>query len=239
MTLQAKRGFLPSDAQDFGEQSLPLLRKAAQEVLYLLDRGYPVTGTTRFVGDRYQLSERQRLALARTLSPTAHAAARRQREVQSVRGKTVCIDGFNVIIGLEIAFSDSMLFTCMDGTVRDLAGLHGTYRPIPQTDAAIRALLHALTGLGCAGAVIYLDKPVSNSGRLRQRILGIAEGLPFPLAVLIENPADAILKTKPLVATGDAIILDECAEWFNLVRYILDTQLSGFPLVDILPRGCD
>ena len=57
--------------------------------------------------------------------------------------------------------------------------------------------------------------------------------------MLIENPVDAILKTKPLVATGDAIILDECAEWFNLVRYILDTQLSGFPLVDILPRGCD
>ena len=35
----------------------------------LLNRGYPVANTTRFVGDRYQLSERQRLALARTVSP--------------------------------------------------------------------------------------------------------------------------------------------------------------------------
>lgn len=236
MTLQAKRGFLPSDARDFSEQSLPTLRRAAAEVCYLLDRGYPVTNTTRFVGDRYQFSERQRLALARTLSPTAHIAARREREVQSVRGKTLCIDGFNVIIGLEIAFSASMLFTCMDGTVRDLAGLHGTYRLIPQTDLAVRALLKALTELGAAGAVIYLDKPVSNSGRLRQRILETAGEPPFALEVLIENPVDAILKTKPLIATGDAIILDECTEWFNLVRYILDTQFEGFPLVDILPR---
>ena len=40
-----------------------------------------------------------------------------------IKGQTIHIDGFNVIIGLEIAFSDPMLFKCMDGTVRDLAGL--------------------------------------------------------------------------------------------------------------------
>lgn len=42
----------------------------------------------------------------------------------------VYIDCFNTVISLEIAFSDSTLLLCMDGTIRDLAGLRGTYRLI-------------------------------------------------------------------------------------------------------------
>ena len=234
MTMQAKRGFMPTDERDFGEKSLPKLRKAAEEVYYLLCRGYPVTNTTRFVGNHYQLSERQRLALARTISPADSIRSRKKREVSDIRGETIYIDGFNVIIGLEIAFSDSMLFKCMDGTIRDLAGLHGTYRLIPQTDFAIQALLQALDELQIQKAVIYLDKPVSNSGRLKQRIYEFAESISFELDVQIENPVDALLKTKPLIASSDAIILDKCSNWFNLVKYIINTKIGNFNYVDII-----
>lgn len=234
MTLQAKRGFMPTDERDFGEKSLPKLRKAAEEVYYLLCRGYPVTNTTRFVGNHYQLSERQRLALARTISPADSIDSRKKREVSDISGETIYIDGFNVIIGLEIAFSDSMLFKCMDGTIRDLAGLHGTYRLIPQTDFAIQALLHTLDELQIQKAVIYLDKPVSNSGRLKQRIYEFAENISFELDVQIENPVDALLKTKPLIASSDAIILDKCSNWFNLVKYIINTKIGNFNYIDII-----
>lgn len=233
MAEQARRGFLPTDARDFGEGSLPKLRRAAEDVFYLLNRGYPVTAATRFIGDHFQLSERQRLALARTVSPAESVKARRSRAVTDIRGEIICIDGFNVIIGLEIAFSQSMLFRCMDGTVRDLAGLHGTYRLIPQTDLAVRALLQTLKDLGAAGAVIYLDRPVSNSGRLRQRILSLAAEIGFTPEVLIEDPVDAILKTKPLVATGDAIILDECDRWFGLAGYVIAHTIGDYPYLDI------
>ena len=234
MTMQAKRGFMPTDERDFGEKSLPKLRKAAEEVYYLLCRGYPVTNTTRFVGNHYQLSERQRLALARTISPADSISSRKSREVSDIRGETIYIDGFNVIIGLEIAFSDSMLFKCMDGTIRDLAGLHGTYRLIPQTDFAIQALLQSLDELQIQKAVIYLDKPVSNSGRLKQRIYEFAESISFELDVQTENPVDALLKTKPLIASSDAIILDECSNWFNLVKYIINTKIGNFNYTDII-----
>lgn len=232
--MQAKRGFMPTDERDFGEKSLPKLRKAADEVYYLLCRGYPVTNTTRFVGNHYQLSERQRLALARTISPADSIRSRKKREVSDISGETIYIDGFNVIIGLEIAFSDSMLFKCMDGTIRDLAGLHGTYRLIPQTDFAIQALLQALDELQIQKAIIYLDKPVSNSGRLKQRIYEFAESISFELDVQIENPVDALLKTKPLIASSDAIILDKCSNWFNLVKYIINTKIGNFNYVDII-----
>ena len=236
MPKQAKRGFLPTDERDFGEKSLPKLRRAAEEVYYLLNRGYSVTSTTRFIGDHYLLSERQRLALARTVSPEASIISRKSREVTDISGQTLYIDGFNVIIGLEIAFSDSMLFRCMDGTIRDLAGLHGTYRLIPQTDLAINALLGTLEKLGVGKAVIYLDKPVSNSGRLKQRIFELAENISYELDVQVENPVDAILKTKPLTASGDAIILDECAEWFNLVLRVIGETIGEYGFVDIVPE---
>jgi hypothetical protein len=237
MTPNAKRGFMPTDERDFSEKMIPKLRKAAEEVYFLLNRGYPVTSTTRFIGDHYQLSERQRLALARTVSPEESIRSRKSREVTDVSGKTLYIDGFNVIIGLEIAFSGSMLFRCMDGTIRDLAGLHGTYRLIPQTDRAITALLGTLEKLRVSRAEIYLDQPVSNSGRLRGRIFELAENIGFDLDVMIENPVDAILKTKPLVASGDAIILDECENWFNLAACVISDNIGEYDYIDISPIG--
>ncbi|MCR4609249.1 MAG: DUF5616 domain-containing protein [Eubacterium sp.] len=150
-----------------------------------------------------------------------------------IKGQTIHIDGFNVIIGLEIAFSDSMLFKCMDGTVRDLAGLRGTYRLIPETDMAVNALLKTLSDLKVGKAVIHLDKPVSNSGRLKQKIFEYADGKNYELEVLIEDAVDHELKEKILVATGDAIILDECDKWFNLVSYVISLSKGDYPYIDI------
>lgn len=236
MTQQARRGFMPTDEHDFGDKALPKMRKAAEEVYYLLNRNYPVTPITRFIGDHYQLSERQRLALARTISARDNIIARKKREVQNIDGKVLYIDGFNVIIGLEIAFSNFMLFKCMDGTIRDLAGLHGTYRIIPQTDLAIEALLQSLDELNVKKAIIYLDKPVSNSGRLKQRIYHCAEKNTFELDVQLDDAVDTLLKTKPLIASADAIILDECNEWFNLAKYIVDMKNEDYPYIDIIPH---
>lgn len=235
MPEQSRRGFVPRDTVDFGEEALPQLKKAAQEVLYLIGRGYPMMSAARFVGDHYQFTERQRLAVARTVSPEKSVESRKSREVTDLSGRTVFIDGFNIIISLEIAFSRSTLFRCMDGTVRDLAGLHGTYRIIPQTDTAIKALFTAFGELKIQKAVIYLDKPVSNSGRLKKRIYDLGENTGTEFEVILEDQVDTLLKSKPLIASADAIILDECAEWFNLVKYIIDTQIGDYPFVDITP----
>ena len=228
---QSKRGFVPSDMKEFSDDVLPLLRKAAEEVLFLLDRGFPVKSVTRFVGDHYLFSERQRLSLARVVSPTEKVKSRLAREIKSIENECIYIDGFNVIIGLEIAYAGSMLFKCMDGTIRDLAGLRGTYRLILETDMAVKALLETLENLKVEKAVIYLDKPVSNSGRLKQKILEYAEGINLEVEVEILDAVDYELKQKPLVATGDAIILDECDKWFNLVEKVISDRIGDYPYV--------
>jgi len=60
------------------------------------------------------------------------------------------IDGFNTIITLEVMLCGGILFECMDGTIRDLAALRGTYRIIPQTEDAIRMMcdIFQTEGLG-------------------------------------------------------------------------------------------
>ena len=231
----AKRGFVPSDEKEFGDKAIPKLRQAAEEVLFLLNHGYPVKGATRFVGDHYMFSERQRLALARTVSPEEQISSRLEREVKNIEGETIYIDGFNVIIGLEIAYSNSMLFSCMDGTVRDLAGLRGTYRLIPETDLAVKALLNTLEFLKVEKAIIYLDKPVSNSGRLRQKINEHADDYDVEVEVVIEDAVDYILKQKPLIASGDAIILNECDKWFNFVKCVIAQNIGDYSYINLCP----
>ena len=231
----AKRGFVPSDKREFGDKAIPKLRQAAEEVLFLLNHGYPVKGATRFVGDHYMFSERQRLALARTVSPEEQISSRLEREVKNIEGETIFIDGFNVIIGLEIAYSNSMLFSCMDGTVRDLAGLRGTYRLIPETDLAVKALLNTLEFLKVEKAIIYLDKPVSNSGRLRQKINEHADDYDVEVKVVIEDAVDYVLKQKPLIASGDAIILNECDKWINFVKCVIAQNIGDYPYINLCP----
>ena len=64
----AKRGCVPEDGEQFTGKQLGLLQKAADEVQFLLDQGYDVKPVTTFVGNHYMFSERQRLALARSVS---------------------------------------------------------------------------------------------------------------------------------------------------------------------------
>ena len=53
----------------------------------------------------------------------------------------------------------------------------------------------------------------------------------------IEDAVDYILKQKPLIASGDAIILDACDKWFNLVRTVIEENVGEYPYIDICSGG--
>lgn len=238
---QVKRGFVPTDAGDFGTaENLEKLRKSAEEVYFLVNRGYAMKNAVTFVGNHHLLSERQRTALARSVSPEENIKIRKNKKLSDsdVAGKTLYIDGFNTVITLEIAYSDSMLFRCMDGTIRDIAGLRGTYRLIDKTDMAVNAIAETLTNLNVEKAVFYLDAPVSNSGRLKQKILEIMQGKSFETEVYVENSVDSILESKSCVVTADALILDRCGSWYNLTDTIIRNYMGNYRYIDIMGT-CD
>lgn len=230
------RGYCPTDERDFYKQ-LDTLKKAGNDVYYLINQGYPVKSATEFVGNHYLLSERQRLALARSISSEASLLARKAKELSSLsEGAAVHIDCFNTIISLEIAFSGSTLLLCMDGTIRDLAGLRGTYRLIDKTDMAIRAVRGVLEREKVGVAHFVLDAPVSNSGRLKARIAEIMEDSPVRASFSVIHDVDKYLYTQEAVVTGDAIILDHCRSWFNLVRRAIDHEIGDYPYIEIMKQ---
>jgi hypothetical protein len=227
-----RRGFFESDAEEFSEGSIGILKKSAEEIRWLLDRGYPMSSVSAFVGNRYLLSSRQRIALSRALSATADIEKRKHKEVFSCDGETVHMDAFNLIITLEVALSRSTIIKCMDGTIRDLAGLRGTYKIIDKTDTALFLIGEKLKSLNISGVIFYLDAPVSNTGKLKVRILELLSGYAYEVSVKLENKVDMLLKNKSHVITSDAIILNECISWINLADSIISEKIPYAKYVD-------
>lgn len=234
MTKILKRGYLPSDDKEFSPTAVQTLQRAGEELYYLLNRGYPIKSASVFIGNHYLLSERQRLALARAISPEKSIKHRKEKEisVDNLKGKEIHIDGFNTIITLEVAFSNSLLLKCMDGTIRDLAALRGTYRLIDKTDIAIKQIGRILQKSKVGKAVFCLDAPVSNSGRLKMRILELLSEFDFEVQADVIADVDSTLAKLDNVVTSDAIILDNCTGWINLTRNIIEEQISNYEYVD-------
>lgn len=96
-----RRGYVPQDSIEFGAKAAEQLNAAAQELVFLMDRGYDIKPASTFVGNHHLLSERQRMALARIVS-TASAVQRRKRKELIQAPDYLVLDGFNTIITLEV-----------------------------------------------------------------------------------------------------------------------------------------
>lgn len=107
-------------------------------------------------------------------------------------------------------------------TIRDLAALRGTYKIIPETTDAIKLLLDVLSEMKVESVRILLDEPVSNSGRLKALIADIGENYNIKLDIQVLKDVDRTLYDKENVITSDAIILDHCKSWINVMRKCLE-----------------
>lgn len=222
-----RRGYVSTDIKEFNEEAMKKLKEAQKDIFMLINRMYDIKKVSTFVGNHYLLSERQRMALMRSTSSKLALEIRRKKEITiSLKEKTVYIDGFNLIITLEVALSGSTLMKCMDGTIRDLAGLRGTYKLIDKTDIAINLIGEKLYELKVNKVVFYLDSPISNSGRLKMKILELLNKYSYNVEVYLVNNADIILEKLENVITSDAIILDKCKSWINLALNIIDESLG-------------
>jgi len=226
----------PQDASLFGAASLPRLQTATDELCWLLERGYTPEASLKLVGDRHALERRQRAAIARCACAESLARERRSRmqPASALRGQILRIDGFNVITTLEVALSGGIVLIARDGTLRDIAGVHGSYRAVDETMPALERLAAFAGSLGCAACEILLDAPVSNSGRLRGRIERLARERGWPLQAQVVPDADAALVSSGgILASADGAVLDRCARWFNLARACVQESIPLARIVDL------
>jgi hypothetical protein len=159
------------------------------------------------------------------------AENRKAKQLQPcvLAGKELSIDGYNVLITIESAISGAYVFIGNDGCFRDLAGLHGTYRKVSETIPAISLINSYLAKLELSQITWLLDRPVSNSGRLKK----IIELYTSSEVILTDNPDVELKKTQKIVASSDSIILDSCKQWFNLAAYVITQENLPAKIIDL------
>ena len=232
------RGPHPEDRRLFADGMLPALREAVAHYSWLLSRGYASRSSIKIVGDRFALIDRQRVAVMRCGCADASLDARRTRETQSVAGRTIALDGYNVLTTVEAALSGGVALTGRDGCFRDMASMHGHYKKVEETVPAIRMIGATLAGLRPGETTWYLDRPVSNSGRLRQMLLDSAAECGWSWCVeMVPDPDPVLMKLHGAVATADSAILNECGSWFNLARFVIRDHAPLAWVVDLAADG--
>jgi hypothetical protein len=232
------RGAHPSDKEIFDAVRLPLIRQAVGDLSFLLGRGYAQKSSLKIVGDRYHLTERQRLAVSRAACADAQMEKRNasRLSVESLCGERVAIDGFNLLITIEAALSGGVIALCRDGCLRDLSSVHGSYRSVTETESAIRLTGESLEEKKPAEVKWFLDRPISNSGRLARRIIDLAaeRGWVWEVEVLF-NPDAAIIDSSSIAVTSDSAVLDRAERWVNFAAHLITERISDAWIIDLRP----
>ncbi len=229
------RGPHPEDARLFAPETHGRLRQACGELCWLLSRGYATPSALKLVGDRHDLTARQRTAVARSACSDADLARRKSHQLPGgqLQGRPLWLDGYNVLTTVEAALAGGVILAARDGTYRDMASMHGSYRRVAETRPALKLIGQTTSALGVSEAYWLLDRPVSNSGRLKGIILELAAEEDWPWNVELVPDPDAILAdSDQIVATADSAILDRCRAWFNLAREIVSRHIPDAVVVE-------
>jgi hypothetical protein len=236
MSHQSHRGAASEDQQLFASAQLPVLRTAAADFCWLLDRDYAPRSALELIGNRYSLAARQRMAISRYASSERDTQRRRERliDIAQVRGRELWIDGYNVLTLIESALAGGVVLLCRDGCCRDIAGIHRRYRKVSETIPALQLVGETVAAAGVTACRWWLDRPVSNSGRLKTLISETAKANGWNMQVeLAFSPDHELSHTKNPVATSDGIILERCHAWVNLARQIISQRIPSAHLVDL------
>lgn len=231
------RGPHPSDAHLFSASRRTPLQQACRDLSWLLGRGYSEVAALKLVGDRHGLRERQRRAIGRSAASDTQVAERSRRRIAptELAGHTLLIDGLNCLITVEAMLAGAVLLRGRDGWLRDLASVHGSYRPVVETDPALALLGELLGRAGSPPAIWYIDRPVSNSGRLAQRVRDAAAAAGWPWqAQLVMNPDRALVEAQDdaVVASSDSWVLDHAARVVDLPGAVADRR-AGLDIIDL------
>lgn len=233
------RGPAPNDEVLFAEVTWPALKTATLELSWLLSRGYVMLSGLKLVGDRHALTARQRAAVERAACAAEVAQGRRQKRVSidALRGQVVAIDAFNVLIVSESAFSNAPIFRGQDGALRDLGGVHGSWRRVQETEPVLLALAALLRDAEVARVRFFIDRPVSNSGRLRALIDEVfSHAAPsLPLEIELVPSADPSLREEhdAIIASADGWVIDGSTRWIDLPSVLVEEREQAIWLVDL------
>jgi len=207
--------------------------EARKDFQYLLDRGFPRTGSLEFVGNHYLLDQLERNYLIRTVFSHEQIERRKSKLIllSDVEGRDVLLDGYNVLITTETICQglDDLIVNCDDGVTRDIKSVFGKYKENKTTPEALNSIISLLKLFKPNSMLFLYDSPVSMSGDLARttreilnshQVLGDAETSENVDKTLI----DLSQELEAVVATSDGIIIDKVNSVLDIPGYISRTK---------------
>ena len=205
----------------------------------LRTKGYSDKSSLKLIGDHFALTQRQRTAVMRSSCSDQELTTRRKKQLtfDDLKNQHLLIDGYNIITTIEAALAGGVILICRDGCLRDLASIHGTFRKVNETAPALELISKFLSQAKINTAKWLLDKPVSNSGRLKILIQQIAQknnsSWPVELAY---NPDEILVGAPEITITADSIVLNRCGRWFNLTAAVVEKFIPDANIINLTPE---
>ncbi|NOX85700.1 MAG: DUF434 domain-containing protein [Chlorobi bacterium] len=201
---------------------------AIADYLYLLEKGYPQKSILKMVGDRYQLVSKERSMLYRGVVTGADRDLRKAKKTEKLpSGAKITVDGYNVIRTMGSYLLGKPVFIAMDGFLRDAAEMHRSTLQKKILDRTLELLIAYFGSVRPAEVVIYLDAPVSKSGKLAVRLNELLEQNALTGNALTARSPDHHLKavSQGVVCTADSAVIDAAqVPVFDLAKGILDSS---------------
>jgi len=229
------RGKHSKDEYNFSKKWHPIFATAASDLSFLLGKQYGEKSALALVGNRYQLNKRQQRALSLITCPSDKIISRKQKALkpEALHGQDIAIDGYNLLITIEAALSQGYILVGQDGSYRDIASVHSTYKKVDETIPALLLIDKTLKELSVKHVQWYFDAPVSNSGRLKVLLYELAAQNKSNWNIdLVFNPDTMLIEKKKICVTADSWILDEVDAYFNLSQYIISMKIPTALVLD-------
>jgi len=187
--------------------------KAAEDIRYLLERGYRRDSAIRFAGDHYGMDKNERYILARTVFSCSTAISRQKKKLgtHDLKDKKLLVDGYNVLITLESLLDADEVWIGDDSFLRDIKGVFKNHSNGNTTYQAVENMLDLIKRSDVASAEILLDTQMKNSGELAALIRKRMEELSISGDARTSKHVDFDLKNSSsdyVVATADGVIID-------------------------------
>lgn len=212
---------------------LKRLRRIAQDLRYLLDRGYHKDPAVNFLGNRWRLHRIEREILKRAVFSTQEAQKRRQKilPLEQIPGKVIHVDTYNLLYTVESALLDLPVFQSDDGMIRDVRKMFSVPRLAPSQ--ILDPIFELLEAFPPEKVVFFLDRPVGKSGQLALRIEGFLEKHGLRGEARLVEAADQALKGAPFLISSDAPLVDQAEKVFDLAgKVILKLGRRPFSLLE-------
>lgn len=207
------------------------LKEAIKDYRFLLNRNYSQKAGLKLVGDRYMLSSEQRSILYRGVSDEISAGYRKSKLTGIPNEKKVYVDTYNILFTIGNYLNGRPVFISDDGFLRDAGELRGRFTR--------KKLLERIVGIMCDffyehkmnEYILFLDKPVSNSGTLAMEINFLfSKNDVMGRAETCDSPDHQIIKyalPEDVVCSGDSLIIDEVdCTFFDLSYHLIDKNFK-------------